>query len=77
MSELLLALIALAATFCAMGLITIAFVVFKIFVGYKEMFGNVLDWYLDEAMPKVMEKTIGNLFKDEEETKEQKEDRAE
>ena len=77
MSELLLAFIALAAMFCAIGLITIAFVVFKIFIGYKEYFGEVIDWYFDVAMPKAMEKTLGNLFKDEEETKEQKEDGAE
>lgn len=76
MSELLLAFIALAAMFCAIGLITIAFVVFRIFIGYKEYFGEVIDWYFDVVMPKAMEKTLGNLFK-EEETKEQKDDRAE
>ena len=65
MNELLLAIIAVAITFCTISLTTIAFIMFRVFIGYKDYLSEMIEWYLDECMPKAMTKTFDNLFNDE------------
>lgn len=66
MNEVLLAIIAVAITFCTISLTTIAFIMFRVFIGYKDYLSEMIEWYLDEFMPKAMSKTFDNLFNDEE-----------
>ena len=73
METMMLGFIALATTFCAISLTTMGFIVFKLFYGYKEFIADAMEWYLDEMMPMVVEKTVGNLFKDEENKEETEE----
>ena len=71
MNEVLLAIIAVAITFCTISLTTIAFIMFRVFIGYKDYLSEMIEWYLDEFMPKAMTKILDNLFKDDEKDEDQ------